>query len=187
MSLSLSLSLTQTFLTACPSQLVPGHAKPSWSPWPGRHLRQSWQVGDGRARWLARRVSPPHRATTPRAGCLFGTNDTTLIDIDGLLRQPLRLPDTLEGLRGALESIAGFPSGLQSRVTSCSNSVTRVVTGRNGHSPLAAAARAVVRRGSAAARGDDFCRICSGVRVASLGGRGGAVPSPFSLAVLHQR
>ena len=69
-------------------------------------------------------LQPESRATTPRAGCLFGTNDTTLIDIDGLLRQPLRLPDTLEGLRGALESIAGFPSGLQSRVTSCSNSVT---------------------------------------------------------------
>ena len=84
-----------TCSTTCTAQLVTEL---------GRHLRQSWQVGDGRARWLARRVSPPHRATTPRAGCLFGTNDTTLIDIDGLLRQPLRLPDTLEGLRGVLES-----------------------------------------------------------------------------------
>jgi len=65
-------------------------------------------------------TAPPHRA---RAAFL-GRMTRLLIDIDGLLRQLLRLPDTLEGLRGALESIAGFPSGLQSRVTSCSNSVT---------------------------------------------------------------
>ena len=47
---------------------------------------------------------PPHRA---RAG-LFGTNLDKIWDesgaVNGLLRQLLRLPDTLEGLRGVLES-----------------------------------------------------------------------------------
>jgi hypothetical protein len=104
-----------TCSTTCTAQLVTEL---------GRHLRQSWQVGYGSARGGSRGASP----TAPRAGCLFGTNLDKIWDesgaVNGLLRQLLRLPDTLEGLRGVLESIGDFPSGLQTRVTSCSHSAT---------------------------------------------------------------